>query len=233
MLSWHGTSMYGLSCCLFSGFGSPSEKDVEGHATGGGRGAYTSFSFMGAARHAVPMLLDPEKANCLRAVLLVAIPGPAGKGGMWTWKIDSSRPKGQRWVLEPPVGHAAPASSAASSGSTSASAFSSDWRLDRALAREDTSHIEPDWTNASEECKQETSSRAYPLGFALLSAHPSEMKKYNYEGSRARLHVGFDEELRGPVQTFARSCVHSSAHRQGGRLRCRPRSLGTRWKTEV
>ena len=198
MLSWHGTSMYGLSSCLFSGFIAPSEPDVEGHNTGAGRGAYTSFSFMGAARHGVPMLLDPEKANCLRAVLLVAIPGHEGKGGLMQWTTDSSKPKGQKWSLQPSVGHAAPASSAASSSSTSAAASSSDWRLVRALAREDTSQAEPDWTNWSEECKQETSSRAYPLGFALLSAHPSEMKKYNYEGSRARLHVGFDEKLEMP-----------------------------------
>ena len=88
---------FGLSSCLLSGFIAPLEVDVEGHATGAGRGAYnTSFSFMAAARPGVPMLGDPEKANCLRAVLLVAIPGHAGKGGLWKWTTDSSSPKGQR-----------------------------------------------------------------------------------------------------------------------------------------
>ena len=93
MLSWHGTTPYTLSACLFTGLLAPSEKDIRGHAVAAGRGVYTSTGFCSAARHAVPWLPDPAVNHCYKVVLLVAIPGSAGAGGE---PFGQSTPPGQK-----------------------------------------------------------------------------------------------------------------------------------------
>ena len=50
------------------------------------------------------------------------------------------------------------------------------------------------------------SSRCYPLGFAICRVFPEALKKYRYEGKKARLHVGYDLLLE-PPQARPASCV--------------------------
>ena len=98
-LSWHGTTIYGLSASLSTGFLAPSEKEVAGHATAAGRGVYTAKKLCQAARHAVPWVPDLEANHCYKVVILVAIPGSAGKGGLTAWKHDSGPPHGEEVLI--------------------------------------------------------------------------------------------------------------------------------------
>ena len=134
---------------------------------------------MAAARHAVPILFDSELSHCVKAVLLVAIPGNSG-AGVCRWTKDASRPKGKKFQLDSEKG-----------GDHS-------WRLSKKEARAKSDQAEPDWTNFAENCSQETSSRAYPLGFALCRVFPEALTKYKYEGQKARLNKGFNVDLLPP-----------------------------------
>lgn len=99
----------------------------------------------------------------LRTVLLVAIIGSGGKGGASHWV---KRKKLEPRNLDPhdPRPHG--------------------WQQSRAVAGEITHETEPDWTvcdrrdeNNSDE---ETSSMAYPMGFAVLIGEANEAKHYGF-----------------------------------------------------
>ena len=210
MVSWHGTSFYGLCTALYCGFLAPSERDVEGNATACGRGVYTTFQFMGAARHAVPMLWDPELSHCVKAVLLVAIPGES-EAGVCRWIKDASKAKGNKYILE------------------SNSGGDNSWRLHRDEARAKSDRLEPDWTNVAEDHDQETSSRAYPLGFALCRVFPEALKKYKYEGQKRRLNKGFNVDLlpppaRPPRNREPEQAARTSQAHHGGQAKKRKSS---------
>ena len=175
---WHGTSIYGLSSALFCGFLAPSEPGVPGNNTAGGRGTYTSRNFLGAAKHGIPLRVDESSRWLLKVVLLTAIPGNGGEGGAGWWE---KKKKGYNIRDKDGV--------ADSKG---------DWRLSKQSARKCSTWMEPDWTLFADREEEDTSSRAYLLGFCALVAEPHRIKSYKFEGKKWRMTHAFVPECELP-----------------------------------
>ncbi len=205
-LRYHGCSLYALSSMLSTGYPVASDVAVKGAEQAEGRGVYTSRLWYKAVQYATPHLL--EGAGCLlRAVVLLAVPGSAGSGGVALWTKASKQfwaegapgdwTKRPKWLLVPP--EQADDVAASSSGPAVPHPDLQKRILPGNVSRKPGTGEIP-WTNTDGVCEDQ-SSVAHVVGFFLSACSATEMRRARCNSRSQSGFLGWDHRLEPP---FAR-----------------------------